>query len=50
LYSNIFLELEFDQKDANDCEKLLNNIKEGLIKAIITCFHIDSILIIMEKL
>jgi len=49
LDSNIFLELELDQKDADECEKLLNNIKEGLIKAITTCFHIDSILIIMEN-
>ena len=47
--SNIFLELELDQEHADECEAFLNKVKVGTLKAIITCFHIDSILIVMEN-
>ena len=47
--SNIFLELELDQEHADECEVFLNKVKKGVLKAIITCFHVDSILIVMEN-
>lgn len=47
--SNIFLELELDQRYVNECEVFLNKIRKGLLKAVITSFHVDSILIIMEN-
>jgi len=47
--SNIFLELELDQERADECEVFLDKVKMGALKAIITCFHIDSILIVMEN-
>mgnify|MGYP000044061315 CR=1 FL=1 len=47
--SNIFLELELDQERANECEAYLNKVRVGTLKAVITCFHVDSILIVMEN-
>jgi len=47
--SNVFLELELDQERADECEVFLNKVKMGLLKAVTTGFHIDSILIIMEN-
>ena len=47
--SNIFLELELDQERADEREVFLNKVKIGVLKAISTCFHIDSILIVMEN-
>jgi len=47
--SNIFLELALDQERADDCEFFLNKVRKGVVKAVITCFHIDSIIIVMEN-
>jgi len=47
--SNIFLELELDQEHVDEYEVFLNKVKKGVLKAIITCFHVDSILIVMEN-
>lgn len=47
--SNIFLELELDQEHADECEVFLNKVRIGVLKAVITSFHIDSILVIMEN-
>ena len=47
--SNVFLELELDQERADECEAFLNKVRKGVLKAVITCFHIDSILIVMEN-
>lgn len=47
--SNVFLELELDQEHADECEAFLNKVRMGLLRAVTTCFHIDSILIIMEN-
>jgi len=49
LDSNIFLELELDQRYADECEALLNKVRRGLIEAVTTGFHIDSILLVMEN-
>jgi len=45
----VFLKLELDQERADECEVFLNKVKMGLLKAVTTGFHIDSILIIMEN-
>jgi len=47
--SNVFLELELDQERADECEIFLNKVRKGVLRAITTGFHIDSILIIMEN-
>ena len=47
--ANIFLELELDQQRADPCDLFLRKIQGGLIKAVITDFHVDTIMIIMEK-
>ena len=47
--SNVFLELELDQEHADECEVFLNKVRRGVLRAITTGFHIDSILIIMEN-
>jgi len=47
--SNVFLELELDQEHADECEAFLNKVRKGVLRAITTSFHIDSILIIMEN-
>jgi len=49
LDANIFLELELDQKHADQCELLLRKVQRGLIKAVTTDFHIDTVLIVMEN-
>jgi predicted nucleic acid-binding protein len=45
----VFLELELDQERADECEIFLNKVRKGVLRAITTGFHIDSILIIMEN-
>ncbi len=47
--SNIFLELELDQRHADEYEAFLHKIKRGLLKAIIMGFHVDSVLIVIEN-
>jgi len=47
--ANIFLELELDQQRADQCDLFLRKIQRGLIKAVTTDFHVDTIIIIMEK-
>jgi len=47
--SNVFLELELDQERADECEIFLNKVRKGVLRAITTGFHIDSILIVMEN-
>jgi len=49
LDANIFLELELDQQRADQCDLFLRKIQRGLIKAATTDFHLDTIIIIMEK-
>jgi len=47
--SNVFLELELDQRRADECEVFLEKVRRGLMEALITGFHIDSILVVMEN-
>lgn len=47
--ANIFLELQLDQQRAHHCDLILRKIQKGLVKAVTTDFHIDTIIIVMEK-
>lgn len=47
--ANVFLELQLDQQRADQCDLFLRKIQRGLIKAVTTDFHVDTIIIIMEK-
>jgi hypothetical protein len=48
LDANIFLELLLDQKNADDCTLFLKKIKEEKAEGLISDFHLDTILVIME--
>jgi len=48
LDANIFLEVALDQRLAEECEKLLRDIESSTAEAVISDFHLDTILIIME--
>lgn len=47
LDANIFLELALDQQRADQCDVFLRKIQRGLIKAVITDFHVDTIILIL---
>ncbi|MEM2276525.1 MAG: PIN domain-containing protein [Thermoproteota archaeon] len=47
--TNIFLEIMLSQTRSGDCKTLLNMIKNGDIKAIVTDFSIYSIMLIMSN-
>lgn len=49
LDANVFLELALDQQRADQCDLFLRKIQRGLIKAVVTDFHVDTIMLIMEK-
>lgn len=47
--SNIFLEVELAERHADACKQFLRKVRDGLIKSVVTDFHIDSIVIVMEN-
>lgn len=47
--ANIFLELQLNQQRADQCDAFLRKIQKGMIKAVTTDFHLDTIILIMEK-
>jgi|SRR3989338_1031487 len=47
--TNIFLEVLLNQQKAESCQRILQEVKEGKYKAIVTNFTIDSIAIIMNR-
>jgi len=49
LDANVFLELALGQQRADQCDLFLRKIQRGLIKAVTTDFHVDTIILIMEK-
>ena len=49
LDANIFLEAELAEIHGPACKQLLEKLRDGEIKAAITDFHVDSIVIVMEK-
>jgi len=49
LDANIFLELQLAQEHAEACKRTLNRVLSGDIKATITDFHVDTVVIVMEN-
>ena len=49
LDANIFLEAELAEIHGPACKQFLEKLRDGEIKAAITDFHVDSIVIVMEK-
>jgi len=49
LDSNIFLEVELAEQHAEACKRFLGKVRDGIIKSVITDFHVDSIVIVMEN-
>ncbi len=47
--ANIFLEVELAQEHAEACKRFLAKVKDGLVRAAITDFHVDSIALVMEN-
>ncbi len=47
--ANIFLEVELAQEHAAACKSFLGRVRDGLVRAAITDFHVDSIALIMEN-
>lgn len=46
--ANIFLELQLDQKRADDCEVFLESVHRGSVHCFTTDLVLDSVLIILE--
>jgi len=49
LDANIFLEAELAEMHGEACKQLLEKVRDGDIKAAITDFHVDSVVVVMEK-
>lgn len=49
LDSNVFLEVELAEEHAEACKRLLGRVRDGNLKAAITDFHVDSIIVVMES-
>ncbi len=49
LDTNIFLELLLDQKKANQCERLLEQVAEGKIEVVVTRFSVHAVEAIIGK-
>jgi len=47
--ANIFLEVLLDQKKAEECKIFLRGIQSGKIKAVISTFTIDTIILAMTR-
>lgn len=47
--ASIFLEVELEQGKHTECEKFLEEVEKGNVKAIVSDFTIDSIAIVMES-
>ena len=46
--ANIFLEAALDRKKGGVCRELLERVRDGVINAVITDFHVDSIIVVLE--
>jgi len=42
--SNVFLKLKLDQKRGDEYEAFLNKVRMGLLRAVITGFHMSSLI------
>ena len=47
--SNIFLEVQLAQKHSETSKKFLKMVQSGRLKAYTTDFHLDNVVIVMEK-
>jgi len=47
--ANIFIEVLLEQEKAEKCKEILKKVASGQIKAVISLFTIDSIIIILER-
>jgi len=47
--SNIFLEVQLAQKHSETSKKFLKMVQTGRLKAYTTDFHLDNVVIVMEK-
>ncbi|MBI3036806.1 type II toxin-antitoxin system VapC family toxin [Candidatus Woesearchaeota archaeon] len=47
--ANIFLEFLLDQQEAQRCLDFLEKVREGAVRAVVSTFTIDSILIELER-
>jgi predicted nucleic acid-binding protein len=46
--ANIFLEAALERKRGRSCRRFLESVRDGVIKAAVTDFHIDTILVVLE--
>ena len=49
LDSNVFLEAALPEEHGRACKQLLERLRDVVVKAAITDFHIDTIVIVMEN-
>jgi len=49
LDSNVFLEAQLAERHGKACRQLLEKIRDGVVKATITDFHVDSVVVVMEN-
>lgn len=47
--ANIFLEAALDQERSEPCLQFLEKVRDGNVSAVITDFHLDSILAVLEN-
>ncbi|MDK2383480.1 MAG: type II toxin-antitoxin system VapC family toxin [Candidatus Korarchaeota archaeon] len=47
--ANIFLEVELAQEHAEACKGFLARVRDDLVRAAITDFHVDSVVLVMEN-
>ena len=49
LDANVFLEAELAEMHGPACRQLLEKVRDGKIKAAVTDFHVDTVVIVMER-
>ncbi|RLE96413.1 MAG: hypothetical protein DRJ57_05535 [Thermoprotei archaeon] len=49
LDANVLLEVELTEKHAEACKALLRIVERGELRAVIMDFHVDTIVVIMER-
>ena len=49
LDSNVFLEAELAEEHGRACKQLLGRLRDGVVNAAITNFHVDSVIVVMEN-
>lgn len=49
LDANVLLEVELAEKHAEACKALLRIVERGELRAVIMDFHVDTIVVVMER-